>query len=125
MAWLYKFLASQSANNDPQIGIADSHIDAALIFASAKSDPVAALVVRLMTQLLARVTSDLVLASGAWGGAYLCGSVASGWHPVADGCLFRSMFERKGAMTAKMKQVPTALIVASEPALLGLTYAER
>jgi len=125
VAWLYEFLNRRSGGKGQGLRLSKSEFHAAQIFASVDHDSVAAQVVRLLTELLARVTADLVLANGAWGGAYLCGSVASGWHEVADQHLFRSVFERKGAMSSRMERVPTALIVTPEPTLRGLTYAGR
>jgi glucokinase len=78
-----------------------------------------------MTHLLARVVGDLVLASGAWGGAFLCGSVVRGWSSVADPESFRSVFEHKGAMTERMRGVPTVVITHSNPALIGLSHADE
>jgi glucokinase len=77
-----------------------------------------------MTQLLGRVVGDLVLASGAWGGAFLCGSVVRGWSSVADPERFRKVFERKGAMSGRMRGVPTAVITHPNPALIGLSHAD-
>lgn len=123
--WLYKFLASRSDGQRQGSRVSPGGNDAAQVFANVGYDQAAVQVVSIITELLARVTSDLVLASGAWRGAYLCGSVAMGWHKVADERLFRSIFERKGAMSPRMERVPTALITTPEPALRGLTYAKR
>lgn len=93
---------------------------AAEIFAHAERDPTAKKVVRATTNLLARVAGDLVLATGAWGGVYFCGSVASGWVQPADPKQFRFEFESKGAMQIRMKNVPSRLIVRRDVALFGL-----
>ena len=88
------------------------------------SDPIAAATVQILSSLLGRIAGDLVLATAAWDGVYLCGSVAQGWASVGDVAAFRAEFERKGAMSSRMSQVPSLMITASEPALLGLSYAD-
>ena len=73
--------------------------------------------------LLARISGDLVLATGSWGGCYFCGSVFNGWAEHAHAAKFRNIFAEKGKMAARMEHVPTRIIEASQPALLGLSYA--
>jgi glucokinase len=94
------------------------------VFAAAASDPFAAITVQILSRLLGRIAGDLVLATGAWEGAYLCGTVAQTWASVGDIAAFRADFERKGAMSARMAQVPVHVIIAPEPALLGLSHAD-
>jgi glucokinase len=94
------------------------------VFAAAASDPFAAVTVQILSRLLGRIAGDLVLAAGAWDGAYLCGTVAQAWAGVGDIAAFRAEFERKGAMSARMAQVPVHVITAPEPALLGLSHAD-
>ncbi|MEO1207368.1 MAG: glucokinase [Pseudomonadota bacterium] len=78
----------------------------------------------IFTDVLARTAGDLVLAHGAWGGLYLCGSVAKTW---ADRCShqrlsrFRGVFNDKGKMSEHMKAVPVFVITAEHPALIGLS----
>lgn len=92
------------------------------VFTRALTDPVAASTVSMISQLLGRVCGDLVLATASWDGAFLCGSVAKAWAETGDAAAFRSAFERKGLMTARMMSVPAHIIVTADPALLGLTY---
>lgn len=94
------------------------------IFAAAASDPFAAITVQILSRLLGRIAGDLVLASGSWDGAFLCGTVAQAWAGVGDTAAFRAEFERKGAMSARMAMVPVHVITAPEPALLGLSHAD-
>lgn len=70
--------------------------------------------------LYGQICGDLVLASGAWGGVYTCGSVAAAWSRHADKAPFKSAFLAKGAMAARMERVPVSQILAPYPALLGL-----
>lgn len=94
------------------------------VFAAVARDPAAARTAAMVSRLLGRIAGDLVLATAAWDGAFLCGSVARAWLGVADIGAFRVAFEDKGPMRARMACVPTFLIGDPEPALLGLTHAE-
>lgn len=94
----------------------------AAIFAGASADQAAAETTRHVSALLGRIAGDLVLAAGAWGGVYLCGSVAQGWAAAADPAPFRAAFERKGAMSARMRGVYSGLILREDVALFGLTH---
>ncbi len=73
--------------------------------------------------LFGQVCGDLVLATGAWAGVYLTGSVATAWSHAADIEAFRAAFCDKGPMSARMVRVPVHLIVAEHPALRGLAAA--
>lgn len=73
--------------------------------------------------LFGQVCGDLVLATGAWGGVYISGSVAGAWAHAADIETYISAFCDKGPMSGRMMRVPTYHIVARHPALLGLARA--
>jgi glucokinase len=94
------------------------------IFASGSTDPVAAETVRYFSRLLGRVAGDLALASGAWGGVFLCGSVVQGWAAVADISEFRDCFEAKGVMTDRMRSIYTGVIEMDDIPLFGLTHLD-
>lgn len=72
-------------------------------------------------KLFGTVCGNLVLATGAWGGVYLCGSVASAWCRTGDLSSFRAAFHTKGRMSDQMRRVEVSEIVLSHPALVGLT----
>jgi glucokinase len=93
---------------------------ASSVFAEASRDAAAARTVELFTAILGRIAGDLTLATAAWGGVYLCGSVATAWSAIADADRFRAEFTRKGPMRARMQQVPTAVIRRDIAALFGL-----
>jgi glucokinase len=97
-------------------------IDGARIFASAGDDETAAETTRIVSRLLGRVVGDLVLAMAAWGGVYLCGSVAHGWAAAGGAAHFRAPFEDKGPMAERMARVYSGIIARDDVALLGLTY---
>lgn len=73
--------------------------------------------------LFGQVCGDLVLATGAWAGVYITGSVASAWGHVAAIDAFRAAFCDKGPMSVRMARVPVHHIVAQHPALKGLAVA--
>jgi glucokinase len=94
------------------------------IFASTKTDPIAAETVNYFTLLLGRIAGDLALAAGAWGGVFLCGSVVQGWKAVADVSQFRAAFEAKSVMTDRMRSVYTGIIEIDDITLFGLTHLD-
>jgi glucokinase len=90
------------------------------VLAMAGRDAAAGRTVELFTNILGRVAGDLALAHAAWGGVYLCGSVATAWAAIADAARFRADFVRKGPMHTRMLKVPTAVITRDNVALFGL-----
>jgi glucokinase len=70
--------------------------------------------------LLGEVAGNLALATGAWGGVFFCGGVIDAWKRNIDQKRFRTRFESKGSMTARMQQVFTGVITKPNVALLGL-----
>ena len=76
--------------------------------------------VELFTAVLARVAGDLVLATAAWGGVYLFGSVALGWREGADLEAFRERFIAKDKMAARMSAVPVYAVTSEAAPLIGL-----
>jgi glucokinase len=97
---------------------------AADIFTGGAHDTAAAKCVRVFGQALGHVCGDLALAVTAWDGVFLFGSVAAGWANAADVPAFRTAFEAKGAMQAKMRLVPTALVHKQDAALFGLAHLQ-
>jgi glucokinase len=93
---------------------------ATAVFAEAAHNPAAARAVDTFTSVLGRVAGDLALATCAWGGVYLCGSVAVAWSAIADAGRFRAEFTRKGLLSARMRQVPIAVIRRDLAPLFGL-----
>jgi glucokinase len=98
-------------------------IDAGAVFARAEDDPAARHAVALMSRWLGRAAGDLVLASAAWGGAYLLGGVVSGWAAHCDAQAFRAAFEDKGKMRVRMGAVFSGVVTRKDVALLGLAKA--
>jgi glucokinase len=103
------------------IGAGDRAVlETADVLARAAHDPMAARALQVFTTALGRIAGDLALATCAWGGVYLCGSVAVGWSAMADSELFRAEFTRKGPMRARMLAVPSVVIRRENAALFGL-----
>ncbi len=76
-------------------------------------------------ELFGAVCGNLVLATGAWGGVYLTGSVAAAWSRTRELSTFAAAFQSKGLMSERMKRVPVTEIVLPHPALVGLTTVGR
>jgi glucokinase len=93
------------------------------ILSSISTDAHSAHLSTIFTRALSDAAADLVLAHAAWGGLYLCGSVAKGWHRAADLEQFRLAFVRNGKMHGRLARVPTWLITVEQPSLLGLSFA--
>lgn len=90
------------------------------IWRLASGDAAARACVGSFTRSLAGVARDLVLATAAWGGVFLCGGVVRGWAPLADVKSFREVFEVSGKMPQYLERTPSAVITREEVALLGL-----
>ena len=73
--------------------------------------------------LLGRVTRDLVLTTGSWGGVRFCGGVLEAWDEVVDTEVFFAAFDVPGPMADRLARVSLARIAHSNPALLGLFHA--
>lgn len=92
------------------------------IFEQAGHDPAAKRLLDLFSVILGRVAGDFVLSAAAWGGAYLCGSVAKGWLAAGGGEGFRKNFENKGAMSERMGDVYTGVITRKDTPLFGISH---
>jgi glucokinase len=75
-------------------------------------------------EALGTVSGNLVLATGAWGGVYFCGSVVSAWLAAGRMSSFIYAFQNKGRMFDAMARVPVQEIRMPHPALIGLTAIE-
>ena len=103
-----------------QAGVAPAVRHSREIFERLDSDTIARRSADMFTVLLARICGDLVLATAAWGGLCLFGSVIQGWHAHADIEAFRRHFAAKGKMSARMATVPVRLVTNHAAPLIGL-----
>jgi len=79
--------------------------------------------IRLFTGLLGGVAGDLALTLGARGGVYVGGGIVPRLGAAFDDAHFRARFEQKGRFATYLQAVPTWVISASTPALLGADRA--
>jgi glucokinase len=83
-------------------------------------DPHADATLLLLTKIAGNVLGNLVLATAAWDGVFLCGSVARNLVKNAGPAIFREAFEGIGPRNTWLRRVPVALLTEENPALLGL-----
>ena len=69
--------------------------------------------------MLGTFAANLAVTLGARGGIYIGGGVVPRLGAYFDHSPFRSRFESKGRFTAYMQAIPTSLITAPYPALVG------
>ncbi len=74
----------------------------------------------LYSRIFGRVIGDLVLATGAWGGVWLCGGVTTDFARIFDVDQVLRAFRKKGKMSARMEQVPLCRITVDAPAFRSL-----
>lgn len=75
------------------------------------------------SSLLGRVVGDVALATGAWGGIYLCGGVLEDWEQNVEVEPFLDWFLDKGPMAERLAATPVHRLTLPAPALLGLAHA--
>lgn len=75
---------------------------------------------QLYSRVFGRLLGDLVLATGAWGGVFLCGGVVTDFHRVFDADEVLRAFRKKGKMSERMARVPVLRITVASPAFRSL-----
>jgi glucokinase len=88
-----------------------------------RSDPLCVKAAQLFASFLGNVAGNLALTLGARGGVYVGGGIVPKLGSAFDAALFRRRFEEKGRFSAYLQPVPTWVIVATTPALVGATRA--
>ncbi len=73
--------------------------------------------------LLGNVAGNLALTLGARGGVYIGGGIVPRLGTYFDGLPFRARFEDKGRFRGYLEAIPTWVITAETPALLGAARA--
>ncbi|MGI9205980.1 MAG: glucokinase [Woeseiaceae bacterium] len=77
-------------------------------------------------QFLGSAAADLALITGAYGGVYIAGGIVPACVSEIRTSGFRSRFEAKNRYTNYMQAIPTWVITAAEPGLIGLAaYVDR
>lgn len=87
------------------------------------SDPLCAQAVQRFTAFLGNAAGNLALTLGAHGGVYVGGGIVPRLGSRFDEVLFRRHFEAKGRFADYLKPMPTHLITAAAPALIGASHA--
>ncbi|MEO8804778.1 MAG: glucokinase [Burkholderiaceae bacterium] len=87
------------------------------------SDPLCAQAVQRFTAFLGNAAGNLALTLGAHGGVYIGGGIVPRLGAHFDGVLFRQHFEAKGRFADYLKAIPTSVITAAAPALIGASNA--
>lgn len=83
------------------------------------SDPICAEVVDLFCAMLGTAAANLALTLGARGGVYIGGGIVPRLGDLFDRSPFRRRFEDKGRFSGYLAAIPTYVIMAKTPALLG------
>ena len=91
--------------------------------ALAGSDAACVEALHLFASFLGSVAGNLALTLGARGGVYIGGGIVQKLGAAFDSALFRARFEAKGRFRAYLENIPTAVITAPAPALLGAARA--
>ena len=76
----------------------------------------------LFSGLLGAYVGDMVLAHGAFAGAYLVGTLLGRLGELFDRDLFRARFEAKGRLQALLERVPVWRVRRTETGLLGASH---
>lgn len=88
-----------------------------------RSDAQCVQAVQLFTRFLGNVAGNLALTLGARGGVYVGGGIVPRLGDAFDGATFRAGFEHKGRFAAYLEAIPTWVITAAAPALIGASRA--
>ena len=91
--------------------------------ALAQSDSACVQAVQLFSSFLGNVAGNLALTLGARGGVYVGGGIVPRLGSAFDARLFRQRFEEKGRFQEYLHPIPTWVITASTPALIGASHA--
>ena len=86
-------------------------------------EPLAEQTLKHFCELLGRCTSNAALTLGARGGAYIAGGIIPRFPEFFAESRFREAFETNVKMVDYLKQIPTYLVVADNPGLVGASAA--
>lgn len=87
--------------------------------AVAGQDEICEATLKLFCTLLGSAAADQAFSCGAQGGVYLAGGIVSRFIPFLKTSQFRERFEAQSVMKDYLKAVPTYVITAPNPGLLG------
>lgn len=78
---------------------------------------------KLFSSFLGNVAGNLALTLGTRGGVYVGGGIVPQMGKSFDAAVFRQKFEDKGRFAEYLRPIPTWLITAATPALVGASRA--
>jgi glucokinase len=90
---------------------------------AASGDDLARRTLDLFFAFLGTVAADAALTFGALGGLYLAGGILPGHRDALLASNFRTRFESKGRYLDYLRAIPTYLVTAPQPGLIGLQHA--
>ena len=96
-------------------GVTDAALDG--------TDALCVQAVQRFTAFLGNAAGNLALTLGARGGVYIGGGIVPRLGEHFDAALFRQHFESKGRFADYLKAMPTSVITAAAPALIGASNA--
>jgi glucokinase len=99
---------------------AEALTPAAISAAAAAGDPLALAAQGMFFELLGSMAGDLALTTGARGGVYIAGGIVPRLLGPFLESRFRERFEAKGRYAAYLEAIPSYVITAPMPALIGL-----
>lgn len=82
-------------------------------------DPVCLEALNIFAEMLGSCAGNLALTLGAQGGVYIGGGIVPRLGDWFEGSNFREQFQAKGRMSGLLSKIPTYVIVAPYPALIG------
>jgi len=88
-------------------------------------DPRAAEALQMFFETLGQVAGNVALMLGAFDGIYIGGGIVRRYPRLLETSRFRSGFESKGRHRPLLENIPTQLIMHSQPGLLGASYCVR
>jgi len=89
---------------------------------AASGDDLARRTLDLFFAFLGTVAADAALTFGALGGVYLAGGILPGHRDALLASSFRTRFESKGRYLDYLRAIPTWLVTAPQPGLIGLQH---
>lgn len=100
-------------------------LDSARITAAAleNNDALCAATLDVFCAQLGSAAGNLALTLGAGGGVYIGGGIVPRLGTYFDNSAFRARFEAKGRFASYLAKIPTWVITASQPALVGAQAA--
>lgn len=114
LARIHDFLSERAGQEPP------GFTPAAISAAAAKGDRLAVESQAMFFGLLGGMAGDLALTVGARGGVYIAGGIVPRLLKAFVASEFRERFEAKGRYRPYLQAIPTFVITAEMPALIGL-----